>query len=234
MNNSLSEIQADIKRLASQQNQIQHQHLMTHHHQQQQQQQPMHQQQLSQLQSLSQQQLQNYGVMPPINPMTPRLQQEQHHLQQQQQQQSQFYLHDQPQPIQRRTWGRPQQPQQQNLPNEIISVGYHQPIDPRYTSPPSVYQSDPRLYQDTRTWGAPTQQQKGFVLHDDSQEQRYLNGGDHSLCNSQMHQPISNYSSASMFNQTPPASASPQHRNLVSIFYFTRVYIERIRIRPLN
>ncbi|KAK0179121.1 hypothetical protein PV327_007941 [Microctonus hyperodae] len=214
MNNSLSEIQADIKRLASQQNQIQHQHLMTHHHQQQQQQPPMHQQQLSQLHSLSQQQLQNYGVMPPINPMTPRLQQEQHHLQQQQQQ-SQFYLHDQPQPVQRRTWGRPQQPQQQNLPNEIISVGYHQPLDTRYTSPPSVYQSDPRLYQDTRTWGAPTQQQKGFVLHDDSQEQRYLNGGDHSLCNSQMHQPISNYSSASMFNQTPPASASPQHRNLV-------------------
>lgn len=44
MNNSLSEIQADIQRLANQQNQIQQQHLMTQHQQQM-------QQQLQQLQS---------------------------------------------------------------------------------------------------------------------------------------------------------------------------------------
>lgn len=51
MNTSLSEIQADIQRLASQQNQIQQQHLMTQHQKQM-------QQQLQQLQSLSQQHMQ--------------------------------------------------------------------------------------------------------------------------------------------------------------------------------
>jgi len=51
MNNSLSEIQADIQRLASQQNQIQQQHLMSQHQKQM-------QQQLQQLQSLSQQHMQ--------------------------------------------------------------------------------------------------------------------------------------------------------------------------------
>lgn len=51
MNSSLSEIQADIQRLASQQNQIQQQHLMTQHQKQM-------QQQLQQLQSLSQQHMQ--------------------------------------------------------------------------------------------------------------------------------------------------------------------------------
>lgn len=50
MNSSLSEIQQDIQRLASQQNQIQQQHLMVQHQQQM-------QQQLHQLQSLSQQHL---------------------------------------------------------------------------------------------------------------------------------------------------------------------------------
>lgn len=54
MNNSLSEIQADIQRLANQQNQIQQQHLMTQHQQQM-------QQQLQQLQSLSHQHLQVRG-----------------------------------------------------------------------------------------------------------------------------------------------------------------------------
>lgn len=49
MNTSLSEIQADIQRLASQQNQIQQHHLMS-------QQQQQMQQQIQQLQSLSQQQ----------------------------------------------------------------------------------------------------------------------------------------------------------------------------------
>lgn len=202
MNTSLSEIHADIKRLTSQQNQIQQQQHLPPQYQ------PQHMhQQLPQLQSLSQQHLQNYG-MPPINPMPPRIQDPQ---------QGQFYLHDQPQ-LQRRTWGRP--PPQQNLANEMAAVGYQQPMDPRYSPQPPVYQQDPRLYQDTRTWGSPSTQQKGFVLHDTSQEQRYLNGGDHSLCNSQMHQPISNYPSASLFNQTIPASASPQHRNAVSIYLF--------------
>jgi len=51
MNNSLSEIQADIQRLANQQNQIQQQHLMTQHQKQM-------QQQLQQLQSLNQQHMQ--------------------------------------------------------------------------------------------------------------------------------------------------------------------------------
>lgn len=51
MNSSLSEIQADIQRLANQQNQIQQQHLMTQHQKQM-------QQQLQQLQSLNQQHLQ--------------------------------------------------------------------------------------------------------------------------------------------------------------------------------
>lgn len=157
-------------------------------------------------------------------------------------QQSQFYLHDQPQ-MPRRTWGRP--PPAQNLANEMAAVGYQQPpMDSRYSPQPqgktsesgplefrlsnsssdtspgfvsSVYQQDPRLYQDTRTWGGHPAQQKGFVLHDTSQEQRYLNGGDHSLCNTQMHHPVPGYPSAStLFNQTPPSSASPQHRNAVS------------------
>ncbi|XP_043271268.1 patronin isoform X3 [Venturia canescens] len=199
MNNSLSEIQADIQRLASQQNQIQQQHIMTQHQQQ------MHQQ-LQQLQSLSQQHLQNYG-MSAMNPVpTPRIQEPQ---------QSQFYLHDQPQQMARRTWGRP--PTAQNLANEMAAVGYQQsPMDSRYSPQPQVYQQDPRLYQDTRTWAVHPNQQKGFVLHDNSQEQRYLNGGDHSLCNTQMHHPIPSYpSSSTLFNQTPPSSASPQHRNAV-------------------
>ncbi|XP_076751760.1 calmodulin-regulated spectrin-associated protein patronin isoform X12 [Xylocopa sonorina] len=194
MNNSLSEIQADIQRLANQQNQIQQQHLMTQHQQQM-------QQQLQQLQSLSQQHMQNFG-MQPMNPLTSKLQDTQ---------QSQFYLHDQPQ-LHRRMWGQP--PPTQSLANEMAAVGYQQSMDPRYTAQPTAYQQDMRLYQDTRNWAAP--QQKGFVLHDTSQEPRYLNGGDHSLCNNQMSQPGSTYpSSASIFNQTPPSSASPQHRNAV-------------------
>nr|XP_034195709.1 patronin isoform X19 [Osmia lignaria] len=197
MNNSLSEIQADIQRLANQQNQIQQQHLMTQHQQQM-------QQQLQQLQSLSQQHLQSFGIAP-INPLTSKLQDSQ--------QQSQFYLHDQPQ-LQRRMWGQP--PPTQSLANEMAAVGYQQPMDPRYGTQPTTYQQDMRLYQDTRNWGTHPPQQKGFVLHDTPQEPRYLNGGDHSLCNNQMSHPGSTYpSSASIFNQTPPSSASPQHRNAV-------------------
>ncbi|XP_017797679.1 PREDICTED: patronin isoform X7 [Habropoda laboriosa] len=196
MNTSLSEIQADIQRLANQQNQIQQQHLMTQHQQQM-------QQQLQQLQSLSQQHMQNYG-MTTINPLTSKLQEPQ---------QSQFYLHDQPQ-LQRRMWGQP--PPTQSLANEMSTVGYQQPMDPRYNTQPTAYQQDIRLYQDTRNWGTHSPQQKGFVLHDAPQEPRYLNGGDHSLCNNQMSHPGSTYpSSASIFNQTPPSSASPQHRNAV-------------------
>ncbi|XP_017760216.1 PREDICTED: patronin isoform X13 [Eufriesea mexicana] len=196
MNNSLSEIQADIQRLANQQNQIQQQHLMTQHQQQM-------QQQLQQLQSLSQQHMQNFGI-PTMNPLTSKLQDTQ---------QSQFYLHDQPQ-LQRRMWGQP--PPTQSLANEMAAVGYQQSIDPRYSTQPATYQQDMRLYQDTRNWGTHPPQQKGFVLHDTPQEPRYLNGGDHSLCNNQMSHPGSTYpSSASIFNQTPPSSASPQHRNAV-------------------
>ncbi|XP_061943060.1 patronin isoform X11 [Apis cerana] len=191
----LSEIQADIQRLANQQNQIQQQHLMTQHQQQM-------QQQLQQLQSLSQQHMQNFG-MAPINPLTSKLQDTQ---------QSQFYLHDQPQ-LQRRMWGQP--PPTQSLANEMAAVGYQQSIDPRYGTQPTAYQQDLRLYQDTRNWGTLPPQPKGFVLHD-NQEPRYLNGGDHSLCNNQMSHSGSTYpSSASIFNQTPPSSASPQHRNAV-------------------
>ncbi|XP_023247057.1 patronin isoform X2 [Copidosoma floridanum] len=204
MNNSLSEIQQDIQRLANQQNQIQQHHLMTQHQQQM-------QQQLQQLHSLSQQHL-HYGVTPP-NPMTQRVHE---------QQQSQFYLHDQPQ-VPRRTWGQPQPIQ---LGNDMSAVGYNQSMDTRYV-PPSVYQQDSRMYQDTRAWGMPMpmqqqpqtppqqqQQQKGFILHDTSQEQRYLNGGEHSLPSNQHH--MSSYPVAqTLFNQTPPSSASPQHRNAV-------------------
>ncbi|XP_076668126.1 calmodulin-regulated spectrin-associated protein patronin isoform X14 [Andrena cerasifolii] len=196
MNSSLSEIQADIQRLANQQNQIQQQHLMTHHQQQM-------QQQLHQLQSLSQQHMQNYGIAP-INPLPSKLQDSQ---------QSQFYLHDQPQ-LQRRMWGQP--PPTQSLANEMAAVSYQQAIDPRYGSQSAVYQQDLRLYQDTRNWVTHPPQQKGFVLHDTTQEPRYLNGGDHSLCNNQMSHPGSTYpASSSIFNQTPPSSASPQHRNAV-------------------
>ncbi|XP_043510318.1 patronin isoform X5 [Frieseomelitta varia] len=196
MNTSLSEIQADIQRLANQQNQIQQQHLMTQHQQQM-------QQQLQQLQSLSQQHMQNFG-MAPMNPLTSKLQDTQ---------QSQFYLHDQPQ-LQRRMWGQP--PPTQSLANEMAAVSYQQSIDPRYSTQSTPYQQDMRLYQETRNWGTHPPQQKGFVLHDTPQEPRYLNGGDHSLCNNQMSHPGSTYpSSTSIFNQTPPSSASPQHRNAV-------------------
>lgn len=99
-----------------------------------------------------------------------------------------------------------------------------------------MYQQDPRMYQDTRAWGMPipVQQQpqqqqqqqtlplpsqsKGFILHDTSPDQRYLNGGggggEHSLSSNQHHH-ISSYP-ATLFSQTPPSSASPQHRNAVS------------------
>nr|XP_050865237.1 patronin isoform X14 [Vespula vulgaris] len=195
MNNSLSEIQADIQRLANQQNQIQQQHLMTQHQQQM-------QQQLQQLQSLSQQHMQSYG-MSPMSTLTPRIQDSQ---------QSQFYLHDQPQ-LQRRTWGQP--PPNQNLTNEM-NVGYQQSIDSRFNPQTTAYQQDMRLYQDTRSWNTHPSQQKGFVFHETSQEPRYLNGGDHSLCNNQMNQPVSTYpTSASLFNQTASTTASPQHRNAI-------------------
>lgn len=59
MNTSLSEIQADIQRLANQQNQIQQQHLMSQHQKQM-------QHQLQQLQSLSQQHMQ--VRMPEVHP----------------------------------------------------------------------------------------------------------------------------------------------------------------------
>ncbi|XP_063990128.1 patronin isoform X6 [Diachasmimorpha longicaudata] len=193
MNSSLSEIHADIQRLASQQTQMQQNQFIN-------QQQHM-QQQFQQLQSYNQQHMTSYG-MPPINPMTPRIQDPQA---------GQFYLHDQPQ-MQRRTWARPPQ----NLANEMAAVSYQQPVDPRYSPQPPVYQQDPRLYHDTRTWVGPPPQQKGFVLHDNPQEQRYHNGGDHSLINSQIHHSPANYPQPSnLFTQTPPASASPQHRNAV-------------------
>ncbi|XP_072763934.1 patronin isoform X3 [Anoplolepis gracilipes] len=196
MNTSLSEIQADIQRLASQQNQIQQQHLMTQHQKQM-------QQQLQQLQSLSHQHMQTYGI-PPMNPLTPRLQDPQ---------QSQFYLHDQPQ-VQRRMWGQPAPAQ--SLANEMAAVGYQQSMDSRFSPQPAAYQQDMRLYADpTRTWAAPHPTQKGFVLHD-TQEPRYLNGGDHSLCNNQMSHPgPGTYPASSLFNQTQTTSASPQHRNAV-------------------
>lgn len=74
-----------------------------------------------------------------------------------------------------------------------------------------------RIYADpTRTWATPHPTQKGFVLHD-TQEPRYLNGGDHSLCNNQMSHPGPTYPASSLFNQTQATSASPQHRNAVSI-----------------
>ncbi|XP_018059324.1 PREDICTED: patronin isoform X9 [Atta colombica] len=194
MNNSLSEIQADIQRLANQQNQIQQQHLMSQHQKQM-------QQQLQQLQSLSQQHMQTYGI-PPMNPSTPRLQDSQ---------QSQFYLHDQPQ-VQRRMWGQPVPTQ--SLANEMAAVGYQQSMDSRFSPQPIAYQPDMRMYADpTRTWVTP---QKGFVLHD-TQEPRYLNG-DHSLCNNQMSHPgpASVFpASSALFNQTQATSASPQHRNTV-------------------
>ncbi|GAB1859586.1 LOW QUALITY PROTEIN: patronin [Camponotus japonicus] len=197
MNTSLSEIQADIQRLANQQNQIQQQHLMTQHQKQM-------QQQFQQLQSLSQQHMQTYG-MPPMNPLTPRLQDPQ---------QSQFYLHDQPQ-VQRRMWGQPAPAQ--SLANEMAAVGYQQSMDSRFSPQPAAYQQDMRIYTDpTRTWAAPHPAQKGFVLHD-TQEPRYLNGGDHSLCNNQMSHPgPTGYpASSSLFNQTQATSASPQHRNAI-------------------
>ncbi|KAJ8672893.1 hypothetical protein QAD02_004154, partial [Eretmocerus hayati] len=194
MNSSLSEIQQDIQRLASQQNQIQQQHFMVQQQQQMQQQQL----QLQQLQSLNHQHLQTYGL-PPQNPVTPRMHEPQ---------QSQFYLHDQPQ-VPRRTWGQPQPIQ---LGNDVSTVGYNQSMDTRYV-PPSVYHQDPRMYSDTRSWGMPIPQQKGFILHDTSQEQRYLNGGEHSL--SDQHH-MSPYPVAqTLFSQTPPSSASPQHRSTV-------------------
>ncbi|KYM95331.1 Short spindle protein 4 [Cyphomyrmex costatus] len=197
MNNSLSEIQADIQRLANQQNQIQQQHLMSQHQKQM-------QHQLQQLQSLSQQHMQTYG-MPPMNPLTPRLQDSQ---------QSQFYLHDQPQ-VQRRMWGQPVSTQ--SLANEMAAVGYQQSMDSRFSPQPAAYQQDMRMYADpTRTWAAPHPTQKGFVLHD-TQEPRYLNG-DHSLCNNQMSHPgpASVFpASSALFNQTQATSASPQHRNTV-------------------
>ncbi|XP_011869487.1 PREDICTED: patronin isoform X2 [Vollenhovia emeryi] len=196
MNSSLSEIQADIQRLANQQNQIQQQHLMSQHQKQM-------QQQLQQLQSLSHQHMQSYG-MPPMNPLAPRLQDTQ---------QSQFYLHDQPQ-VQRRMWGQPAPAQ--SLANEMAAVGYQQSMESRFSPQPAAYQQDMRMYADpTRTW-APHPTQKGFVLHD-TQEPRYLNG-DHSLCNNQMSHPGPTSvfpTSSSLFNQTQATSASPQHRNTV-------------------
>lgn len=92
----------------------------------------------------------------------------------------------------------------------------------------SAYQQDMRMYADpTRTWAAPHPTQKGFVLHD-TQEPRYLNGGDHSLCNNQMSHPGPTYpASSSIFNQTQAPSASPQHRNAVSvsiIFIFAFIF----------
>ncbi|XP_044012467.1 patronin isoform X14 [Aphidius gifuensis] len=199
--NYLSDMQAEIKRLATQQNQIQQQHIMTQHQQQMQQQ----LQQQIQIQSLNQQHMQNYTLPPQVNSMTQRL--PDNH-------QGQFYLHDQPAQIQRRTWARP--PSQNN---DMTQINFQQSMDPRF-APQPVYQQDPRnIYQDTRTWGSPITPQKGFVLHDNIQDQRYLNGGgvsggEHSLQNNQIHH-SQNYPVSGNIYQSTATSASPQHRNAV-------------------
>ena len=77
------------------------------------------------------------------------------------------------------------------------------------------------MYHDTRTWGVPISQQRGFILHENSQDQRYLNGGEHSLTSNQHH--LGSYPVAqTMYSQTPPSLvASPQHRNAVSIIFLS-------------
>lgn len=73
------------------------------------------------------------------------------------------------------------------------------------------------MYQDARVWGMPVPQQRGFILHDNSQEQRYLNGGEQHSMGSQHH--LNSFPTAqTLFSQTPPTSASPQHRNAVSYY----------------
>lgn len=117
--------------------------------------------------------------------------------------QPQFYLHDQPTPPQRRTWAQPA------------------PVEPPYPQP------------ELRTWGKPQNNtsggSSGFMLHD-SPDMRYQNG-EHGYHNnhvsytlSQQHQQHQqqhqnpHQQAASLFPgsgaNTPPTSASPQHRNV--------------------
>lgn len=198
MNSSLHDIQADIQRLASQQNQIQanqqhallaeqhKQHIQAfaaqHHNMHVMQQQPPASHYPTQSHYNP---MQSYGSAPHLPQYSqmsssPRVAVEQ----------PQFYLHDQPQPPPRRTWA-----QQAPAPD----TSYQQP--------------------ELRTWGKP-QQSTGFVLHD-TPDMRYQNGGEHSFCNNHVsytlsQQHASHQNASSLFPGPPatPPTASPQHRNV--------------------
>ncbi|KAF5305033.1 hypothetical protein FQR65_LT18788 [Abscondita terminalis] len=219
MNSSLHDIQADIQRLASQQNQIQvQQQSLVHHpvHQPYQQQIPHYPNQHYNAQPYSPQgaiynPLQSYSSAPHIPqavynqqiPPSPPMHQEQH-----------FYLHSQPQqpvpttsspPVatQRRTWA--------------------QQVNDSYQTP------------EIRTWSKPQQQQQptpGFVLHNNSdryddsryttsprynENSRYQNGDEYPLNRSSSHPGFTlsqQHIQQQLFSgsQTTP-STSPQHRN---------------------
>ncbi|KAJ8944831.1 hypothetical protein NQ314_009372 [Rhamnusium bicolor] len=242
MNSSLHDIQSDMQRLASQQNQIQQQH-----------QQSLIAQQQRQIQALQQQQqYQSMQSPPPIPQYTQQTYQPQMYQPPQQvyapplqssasaphipqaifnqpriQEQPQFFLHDKsapmsPSPVvpQRRTWA--QQPQPPPIPVE----SYHQP--------------------ELRTWGKPQSAGGGgggFVLHDTSDrfenthyqeqpryqentryaesprysENKYQNGEEPTLHHSNsftlsQQHHQQQHSHYGTSHSTP--SASPQHRNI--------------------
>ncbi|KAJ8916210.1 hypothetical protein NQ315_016349 [Exocentrus adspersus] len=239
MNSSLHDIQSDMQRLASQQNQIQQQNLIS---QQQRQIQALQQQQQQQYQSMQSPQQHQYVqpqyqqpmyqlpqpapvYAPPLQssasaPHIPQALFNQSRIQDPQQ----FFLHDQstampsPPPMvpQRRTWAQ-QQPQPIPAPDP-----YHQP--------------------ELRTWGKPQTAGGGgggFMLHDTPEryqeqpryqennrypdsprysESKYQNGEEHALHHSnsftlsQQHLQQQQHPHYGTSHSTP--SASPQHRNI--------------------
>ncbi|XP_021925923.1 patronin isoform X2 [Zootermopsis nevadensis] len=146
MNSSLHEIQNDIQRLATQQNQIQD--LSTHHHLQ-----GLVNQQQHQIQDLSGQQLQSLAAQQQMQSLA---------FQQNMQGfdgQTQFYLHDQQQQAQRRTWA-----QQAPSPTRYPTHQAQQDVRMLWGDPQSARQQ--MLMQNSQPASYNCQPQGGFVLHE--------------------------------------------------------------------
>ncbi|XP_056647194.1 patronin isoform X17 [Diorhabda sublineata] len=231
MNSSLHDIQSDMQRLASQQNQLQQQNIIAqqqrqiHALQQQQQYQTIQSQQhIPQYTSQQSYQPQIYQPQPPVYAPPLQTSSSAPHIPQtlfgQPRGQGQFFLHDQSSTIspapqitpQRRTWA------QQTQPPPIPIESYHQPELRTWNKTGGHGDSRGFLLHDTDRYQEQTRYQEGTRYSESPRyfDSKYQNGsgdGDHILHHSNSftlsQQHHTNYGTS---HSTP--SASPQHRNI--------------------
>ncbi|XP_057665180.1 patronin isoform X35 [Diorhabda carinulata] len=231
MNSSLHDIQSDMQRLASQQNQLQQQNIIAqqqrqiHALQQQQQYQTIQSQQhIPQYTSQQSYQPQIYQPPPPVYAPPLQTSSSAPHIPQtlfgQPRGQGQFFLHDQSSTIspapqitpQRRTWA------QQTQPPPIPIESYHQPELRTWNKTGGHGDSRGFLLHDTDRYQEQTRYQEGTRYSESPRffDSKYQNGsgdGDHMLHHSNSftlsQQHHTNYGTS---HSTP--SASPQHRNI--------------------